>query len=155
MLNPSNQIQPDQTALEQAIKRHFKQDRLPDFDNDFLTKIFDRLNYERELKVLKPKLWAAVGTFVCGLGILAFGLDVFWRAFAQAPVLHYLSLTFSDFNLIVANWQDYSLGVLESLPLGSLAILLSSLLGSILLVDFAGHRLLDFRKTLNTIHYGK
>ena len=63
-------------------------------------------------------------------------------------------IMFTDFNLIIANWQDYALGVLGSLPLGSLAILLTSLLGSIVLVDFAGHRLLNFRKALNTIHYG-
>jgi len=144
----------EQTPLERALKGHFEQNNLPDFGNYLLTKIFDRLKYEQELRILKPKFWAAVGTFIFGLGILVFGLGVFWRAFAQAPISHYLSLMFTDFNLIITNWQDYSLGILGSLPLGSLAILLSSLLGSILLVDFAGHRLLNFRKTLNSLHYG-
>lgn len=155
MTTPPNQTQPLPTTLEQAIKRHFEQDSLPDFGNYLLPKILTNLNYEQELKILKPKLWTAAGIFVCGLGLLVLAVGVSWSAFAQTPTQHYFSLIFTDFNLILVNWQDYSLGVLESLPLGALAILLSSLLGSILLVDFAGHRLLNFRKTLNSLHYGK
>jgi len=153
MTTQASQIQPNQTALEQAIKRHFEHNQMPDFGNYLLDKVLDRLNYERELKILKPKLWTATGVFLAGLGLLALAVDFSWRAFGQTPISHYLSLLFTDFNLIIANWQDYSLGVLESLPLGSLAVLLSSLLGSILLVNFSGHRLLNFRKALNATHY--
>lgn len=143
----------EQTSLEQALKGHFEQNNLPVLGNDLLPKILARLNYERELKILKPKLWAAAGMFLCGFGLLVFGLNVFWRSFAQPPISHYLSLMFTDFGLIMYNWHDYILGILESLPLGSLAVLLSSLLGSVLLVDFAGHRLLNSRKILNSVHY--
>jgi hypothetical protein len=155
MTTPPNQTQPLPTTLEQAIKRHFEHNSLPDFSNYLLPKILARLNYEQELKILKPKLWTAAGILACGLGLLVLAAGVSWSAFAQTPTQHYFSLIFTDFNLILVNWQDYSLGVLESLPLSALAILLSSLLGSILLVDFAGHRLLNFRKTLNSLHYGK
>jgi len=144
----------EQTPLEQAIKSHFRQDHLPDFGNYLLDKIQTRLNYERRLKILKPKLWTAVGVFLVGLGLLVLAVDVSFRAFAQTPTSHYFSLLFTDFGSIMANWQDYSLGILESLPLGTLALLLSFLLGSILLVDFSAHRLLNFRKTLNAMHYG-
>jgi hypothetical protein len=154
MTTPPNQTQPLPTTLEQAIKRHFEQDSLPDFGNYLLPKILTRLSYEQELKILKPKLWAAAGIFVCGLGLLVLAAGVSWNAFAQTPTAHYFSLMFTDFSLIMANWQDYALGVLESLPLGSLALLLSSLLGSLLLVDFATRRLFSFRKTLNSLHYG-
>lgn len=155
-MNASNK-QPyptNQDLLEQALKGYFEQNNLPDFGNYLLEKILQRLEYERQLKILKPKLWTAAGVFVGGLGLLAFGLSVSWQAFVQAPISHYLSLMFTDFGLIMANWQDYALSILESLPLGSLALLLSSLLGSLLLVDFATHRLINFRKTLNLLHYG-
>ena len=154
-MNISNsQFNQDQTALEQALKGYFKQDDLSDFGNYLLKKVLNRLSYERQLKILKPKLWTAVGVFLTGLGLLVLALELFWNVFAKTPTLHYFSLMFTDFNLITANWQDYSLGILESLPLGNLTLLLSCLLGSILLVDFSAHRLLNFRKTLNSLHYG-
>ncbi len=149
----SQQPDQDQTALEQAIKRHLEQNHLPDFGNYLLDEVLNRLDYERELKILKPKLWTAVGIFLAGLGLLALAAGISWQAFAQTPTQHYFSLIFTDFNSIIINWQDYTLGVLESLPLGALAILLSSLLGSIVLVDLATHRLLNFRKALNAAHY--
>ncbi len=154
MITEPNLAKSDHVALEQAIKRHYEQNKLPDFNNYLLNKILNRLNYERELKILKPKLWTAVGIFLAGLGLLALALDVSFMTFVQTPTSHYFSLMFTDFGLIMANWQDYSLGILESLPLGALALLLSCLLGSILLVDFATHRLLNFRKALHAIHYG-
>jgi hypothetical protein len=153
MTNEQSQIQQNRTALEQAIKRHFEHNQMPDFGNYLLEEILNRLDYERQLKILKPKLWTAVGIFLAGVGLLVLAVDVSRIAFGQTPILHYLSLMFTDFNLIVANWQDYALGVLESLPLGPLAILLSSLLGSIVLVDFAANRLLNFRKALISTHY--
>jgi hypothetical protein len=142
------------TALEQAIKKHFEQNRLPDFGNLLLEKIQNRLNYERELKILRPRLLTAVGIFLTGLGLLILALGVSFSAFAKTPTSHYFSLMFTDFNLILANWQDYSLGILESLPFGALMLMLSCLLGSILLVDFATKRFFNFRKTLNLLHYG-
>jgi|GEM_PF-1199228 hypothetical protein len=142
-----------QTALEQALKSHFEQNQLPDFGNYLLNKILSRVNYQRQLKILKPKLWTAIGVFLTGLGLLVLAADVSFRAFAQTPTSHYFALIFTDFSLIMANWQDYSLGILENLPLGAMALLLSCLLGSILLVDFSTHRFLNFRKTLNSLHY--
>jgi hypothetical protein len=119
-----------------------------------LEKIIARLSYESQIKELRPKLWGAVALFVAGLGLFAVAGDAFLRAFIQTPTSHYLSLIFTDFKLIASNWQDYSLGILESLPLGSVAILLTSILGSILLVDFSAHRFIKFRRTLSLAHYG-
>jgi hypothetical protein len=94
-----------------------------------------------------------VGIFLGGLVLLGIAATAFWRAFVQTPTSHYLALVFTDFGLIAANWQDYSLGVLGSLPLGTFFILLASVLGSMLLVDFAAHRFIKFRKTVNLLHY--
>jgi hypothetical protein len=140
--------------LEKAIKKHFEQASLPDFGDYLFVRITDRLNYERQLKTLKPKLWAAVGAFLCGLGLLIFSFEISLHAFFQTPTSHYFSLMFTDFSVILNNWQDYSLSIIESLPLGSLALLLSSVLASIVLVDFSAHQFLNFRRTLNSVHYG-
>jgi hypothetical protein len=150
-----NQTRPAEIALERALKKHFGQNHLPDFGDFLLNKVLNRLDYERELKMLKPKLWMAVAVFLSGLVFLAFGVDIFVRAFVQTPIAHYLGLMFTDYTLVLANWQDYTSSLLESLPLGSLALLLTSVLGSLLLVDFAARRFVNFRKTLNALHYGK
>lgn len=140
-------------ALEQALARHLQQSQLPDFNNVLLDKILDRLNYEQELRALKPKLVTAICIFLASLTLLVFAFIFSLRGFAQTPTYNYLSLMFTDFKLILANWQDYSLGILENLPMGALALLLSGFLGSIFLVDFALNRFGNFRKTLNTMHY--
>lgn len=141
------------TALEQALKKHLQQSHLPDFNNYLLDKILDRLNYERQMEILKPKLVAALGVILAGLTILVFAFILSLRGFSQTPTFNYVRLMFTDFKLILTNWQDYSLGILESLPLGALALLLSGLLGSIFLVDFAVKRYGNFRRTLNSMHY--
>jgi len=150
-----SQIESADTALEQAVKKHFEQSCLPDFGNYLLAKVLCRLDYERELKILKPKLWTAIAVFLGGLIFLAFGVDIFLRTFVQTPIAHYLGLIFTDYALVLANWQDYTSSILESLPLGLLTLLLISVLGSLLLVDFSARRFFNFRKTLNALHYGK
>jgi hypothetical protein len=148
----TNQEQPN-TALEQALRKHLQQSQLPVFENLLLNKILSRLDYENELKILKPKIALAFGIFLSGLTLLVLAFIFSVRGFAQTPTFHYLSLTVTDFKLILANWQDYSLGILESLPLGSLVLLLVGFLGSIFLVDFAVNRYGSFRKTLSSTYY--
>jgi hypothetical protein len=148
-------IEPTTTEpLEIAIKKHLEQSQMPSFSNVLFDKIIVRINYERELKAMRPKLWLAGAGFLTALGLLTIAGEAFLRAFIQTPTSHYLSLMFTDFKLITTNWQDYALGILENLPLGSVSILLTSVLGSILLVDFAAQRFVKFRRATNLLHYG-
>jgi len=147
-------INEQHNQLELAIKQHLAQRQMPNFSNLLFDKILARLDYERQAKQLRPKLWAAAGLFAAGLFLFAVAGEAFWRAFIQTPTSRYLSLIFTDFKLIAANWQDYLLGVLESLPVGYVSVLLTSVLASILLVDFSAHRFVKFRRTLNLAHYG-
>jgi hypothetical protein len=155
MHTANKQFNQGDALLESALKSHFEQDKLPDFSNYLLEKILNRLSYEKQLKILKPKLFAAIGLFLAGLGLLVLAVGVSLNTFFKTPTGHYFSLLFTDFNLIAANWQDYSLGILESLPLGAITVLLFCLLGSFLLVDFSAHRFVNFRKALNATNYGK
>lgn len=149
----STNLEQPNTVFEQALKKHLQQSQLPVFENLLLDKILNRLNYEQELKALKPKLALAFGIFAASLTFLVFAFVFSLRGFAQTSTFHYLYLTVTDFKLILANWQDYSLGILESLPLGSLALLLFGFLGSIILVDFAAKSFSNFRKTFGSLHY--
>lgn len=54
------------------------------------------------------------------------GLAIVWRvegsAIINSEAIQLLSLLFSDFSLIVNYWQDYTLSLLESLPVVSIIV---------------------------------
>jgi hypothetical protein len=143
-----------EAALEKAIKKHFAKNQMPNFSEYFFNKIVSRLDYEKQLKTLKPRLWTAVGFFVTSFAMLVFAFTVSWHAFGQTGISKYFSLIFTDFGVVTANWQDYSLSLLDSLPLGATALLLGAFLGSILLIDYGSHQISNFRKLTSGGHYG-
>ncbi len=144
-----------QSTLETSIKKHLSQDQLPDFGGYLLAKIMSRLNYEKQIKALRPKLWAAAGLFLGSLILLILTADFSWHAFIQTPTFQYISLVFTDFGQVAANWQDYGFSILESLPLAAVTSLAGALLVSILLIDFSKNQLSNFRKLLNDHSYGQ
>ena len=142
-----------QEKLETAIKRHFTPAGTPEFDVYLYNKILDRLNYEREYRALKPKLFIAIGVLVASVGLQVFAWGISWGTLTQTVSFKFFSLIFTDFRLVLANWQDYMFSILESLPLGTLAFLLGSIMASVWLMDFSSHKIADFRKLLSTQHY--
>ncbi len=139
----------NQTILEVALKGRLQKNDLRDFSGYLFYKILNRIHYEQQLKSLKPKLWAAVSVLIASVAVLIVAADVSFRAFAQAPVLRFITLSFTDFGQVAANWQDYAFSILESLPLGAMAFLLSACLATILLFDFSTHQWSNFRKLLH------
>lgn len=142
----------DNSDLEQILQKYLQQNHLPVFDNYLLEKIMDRINYERQLKTLRPKFWQALAMLVSGLAVLIISIKLSWHPLALSPSLKYLSLMFSDFKAVLDNWQDYAYGLLESLPLGTLAFLLGGFLASLFLIDASYNGLLNYKKLLNHHH---
>lgn len=134
------------SALEQAVKRHFEHSKLPKFDDYLFQNIVNKLAYEKDLKALKPRLWAALATFVSSLALLVFAFVFSAHAFAQTAISKYFSLVFTDFGQVVINWKEFSYSILESLPLGALSLLLGSFLAAAALLDFGTHQFSNFRK---------
>jgi hypothetical protein len=139
-------------TLENGLIRHFSSELFPASLEGLFDKIMARISLEAELSKLKTRLWAALVFSAATLAVLVFAVDTSLKAFAQAPSFKFLSLIFTDFKLVADNWQDYAFSVLENLPLGAMAFLLSSALASILLLDFAGHQFKNFRKLLHRQH---
>ena len=78
------------------------------------------LSFKKRFILFSAVLLASVGAFVPV--ILAFK-----TTFAQSGFPQFLSLIFSDFGLVIANWQDFSLALLESLPAMSVIAFLATL----------------------------
>jgi hypothetical protein len=146
MDKPTLQTSQPLSALELAISGKLKSEQMPEFSGYLQEKIIRRIDYEREIKALKPKLWAAFGVMAFSVGLLAIAGDYMFKAFAQSPSYHFLALTFTDFGVMADNWQDYTFSILESLPLGALALTLGAGLASVLLTDFSIHQWSHFRK---------
>ena len=153
MTSPSLEQLPQQAALEQAIKKHLGSAQMPEFSNYLFEKIVKRVDYEQNLKTLKPKLWAGVAVLAGSLGLLAFALSVFVKAFGQTPTSHFFALSFTDFGVVMANWQDFLLSILESLPLGALVFFLSACLASVFLIDFSKKQWSSFRQISHAYHH--
>ncbi|MDR3643310.1 MAG: hypothetical protein P4L74_06835 [Candidatus Doudnabacteria bacterium] len=134
------------SPLELSISRQLKGEPMPEFSGYLLEKINLRLKCERQLKTLKPKLWLASFVMLSSLALLTFAVIFLAKDFSQSPSYRFLDLVFTDFGVIVANWQDYIYSVLESLPLGALALTLSAGLASMLITDFGVHQWSSFRK---------
>ncbi|KKR34564.1 MAG: hypothetical protein UT67_C0012G0007 [Candidatus Magasanikbacteria bacterium GW2011_GWA2_40_10] len=93
-----------------------------------LNKILNKIKQEKRLSLIKKRL-------------IGFSLAIFFSAGAIVPAFfilkkelflsgfyRFLSVSFSDFGLIVVNWRDFSLVLLESLPATSIIMTMIFLL---------------------------
>jgi len=90
-------------------------------------KVMRRIELEKKAQILRRYFIFTSVSFVAAL-ILIFPA---WRAFrsniAQTGFNQYISLLFLDSKTVLANWQDYSLTLLESLPIINAILLLAAI----------------------------
>lgn len=104
---------------------------MADFDQKGLeAKIMRRIKrYERRVLVVKTfgfgAFLAASATFV------VVGYLNLVSALSQSGFLQFASLFFSDFNVAMANFQDFAFSIIESFPVFSAAFLLASVIAVI------------------------
>ncbi len=101
-----------------------------------LDKILFRIKEEAQAASFREWFMATAVLFV---GILAAAWPVwleFAADFSQSGFGEYARLIFSDFGSVVANWKDFGLNLLESLPVMSFVIFLSVIFGILLLSKF-------------------
>lgn len=104
---------------------------------DLFNKVMLHLDKERKLQALRKRLILVATSF---LPLLAIAVPV-WRNFQldiiQSGFGEYMSLMLYDFRIVLANWQDFGLSLLESLPVISTVAMLTLLLGWLLALKFA------------------
>lgn len=101
----------------------------PALPEDLFARILLRIRREQHFRALKWRF----GFFALMLvGTATAAIPAFRSAqssFAESGSMQFLSLLFSDFGTVAAYWQNFSLALLESLPVMSVAILLAVILG--------------------------
>ncbi len=93
-----------------------------------LEQIMLRIDAERKTIAMRRRFVLAAISF---LAFSASAIPV-WKYFqtniTQSGFSQYLTLIFYDFKIVTANWQDYTLSLLESLPVISTVALLAVIL---------------------------
>ncbi len=70
------------------------------------------------------------------LSLMFFAFGELGRQINQAGTLKFLSLIFSDLEIVLANWQEFSLSFLESLPILPITLSLAGILILLFAVKF-------------------
>lgn len=91
-------------------------------------KIMARIQEEELLLSIKKRLILFSGVVLSSVGILIPVVSAFQAEFARSSFSQFLSLMFSDLGAVTANWQDFGLALLESLPATSLIAFLATIL---------------------------
>lgn len=115
-----------------------------------LDKVLLRIETERRLSVLRRRLLVSGALLVSSVAALVFFSRLLWADLASSGFGEYLSLFFYDFRYIAADWKDYALTLLETLPALSAGIFLGAslavLYGLKLTLDFGREFLRNSRR---------
>lgn len=89
----------------------------------------NRIHREQRILVIKRRI--AVFSIVLIGSIIAFFpvFNMLKSAFVESGFMQFLSLLFSDFEVVLSYWQSFALSLLESLPVLSLMAFLAVVLG--------------------------
>lgn len=89
-----------------------------------LDRIMARIHEEEQLMSVKKRLFLfSITVLVSAIAFIP-AISNFQQEFAQSGFLQFVSLLFSDFGLVIADWQNFGLAILESLPAMSITAFL-------------------------------
>jgi signal transduction histidine kinase len=93
--------------------------------------IFDQIilliQQEKERKRTKKILFIFSIFFVISLIITPLSFNIFINQIKDSGIIYFFSTAFNDLGVFIALWQDFSLAILESLPLMGLLTFVFSL----------------------------
>jgi hypothetical protein len=104
---------------------HFDQPGLP---SELFGRIIARLRKEERLLSIKRKIVLYSLTTGGSMLILMLVFRAFQSDLISSGFLQFFSLLFSDFSFVAVSWQNFSLSLLEALPVMSLLLLLAAFL---------------------------
>jgi hypothetical protein len=108
--------------------------------------IMERVDWERALSLKRRLTFFGVATLTLTALLVVTFADV-RTALTGSGNLQFLSLVFTDTQMVLANWSTFASSVLESLPIGSLAAFMTVALCFILTLRALIH---DARR----VHHG-
>jgi hypothetical protein len=92
-----------------------------------LEKVLKRIHREERLLVFRRIILFSITLTVSLVGFLP-AFNMLLADFKQSGFLQFLSLTFSDFSIVVTYWKSFVMTLLQTLPAISLALFMTVLL---------------------------
>ncbi len=120
-------------------------------------RILSRLNLEKKLETSRERTLYFTFALIFSLAAFLLVCVALQNVLVQSELLRILSLLFSDPKAVLANWRDFSLLVLESLPAVSLAIFFAAtllFLGSLKYVAKYLAQMLSWSERIKKIKHG-
>ena len=106
---------------------------------ELLSIVLARISVEHRRAVM-ARAPAFAAMFFSAMAGLFFSIRLLWLEIYKTGFVPLSSLAFSDFSLVMVNWQDYVFSLLENLPAISIAaVLIASLVGLIAIRGLAAN----------------
>jgi nitrate reductase NapE component len=80
----------------------------------------------REKRLAKIKSWAFGSTSIASFGFSVWAIVYLIQSFKQTGFWQYLSLAFSENGMMLTYWKEFSLSLVESLPVVSVVLFLTA-----------------------------
>ncbi|OGY41199.1 MAG: hypothetical protein A2Y82_02025 [Candidatus Buchananbacteria bacterium RBG_13_36_9] len=122
--------------MKNDLKELFKNILSIEPPNDLITKITLRIEEEKELRKIRRQFVIFIFSSAGSLGAIALIFYFVKLKMLETGFWQLLSLLFSDFKIILANWQNFSLALLETLPVPLIVSLLFCFLLFIISLKF-------------------
>ncbi|MBI4991682.1 MAG: hypothetical protein HZB99_00490 [Candidatus Harrisonbacteria bacterium] len=114
--------------MRRDYKKLFTHFTPPEPPEGLFDKIIARIREEEQLLFVKRRLILFSIAVVVSATAFIPAINAFQQEFAQSGFSQFLSLIFSDLGSVMANWQDFGLAILESLPAVSIITFLATTL---------------------------
>lgn len=115
---------------------------------DLYGRIINRINYEERLLSLKRRIFCSCVGLIFSIGALVPVLKSFYLDMQSSGLLEMLSLSFTDFSIVLSNFGDYAMSILESVPVQS--SILAALVFTVSVFCFS--KIFDFAVDFRRMH---
>jgi len=113
--------------MDKHLKNLMSNLKYPELPEKLFSKIMTRIHKEQKLSTIRTRLIIFSVTFISSIIALLPTTQALITSFKESGFMEFLSLIISDIEIVFNNWQDYSITLLESLPVTNIAILLTIL----------------------------
>lgn len=102
--------------MRKDYEKLFSRLESPEPPAELLGKIIARIQKEKQFIFIKKRLFFFSTVMLVSTVALIPTINVFQEGLTQSGLLQFISLFASDFGLVIADWQNFGLAILESLP---------------------------------------
>lgn len=105
----------------------FKKTKLIEPPADLFDKIVAAIKREKELQRTKKILIGYFSLLIASFIAMPFSFNFFIEQLRSSGIIYFISILLSDFKVFLLFWQEFTLAILESLPIFPFLILIGNL----------------------------